>query len=90
MDVVDVTLGDIIVGIDDVDIMSEADLFKALDLRKVGETVSVRILRAVDSDSSGGDVSGNGVGKTGNALRPAMTVKRVEMTVKLKLGEKAE
>ena len=77
-EVVDVTLGDIIVGMDDVDINSESDLFRALDGHKVGDRVKIRLLRAV-VDS-----------KKQTNPETLMAVKREEVTVNLVLGQKAE
>lgn len=41
-----INLGDIIIGIDDNEIASEADLFKALDQYSVGDTVTVLVRRS--------------------------------------------
>eukprot|EP01036_Dinobryon_divergens_P027096 gene27096-35811_t len=38
--------------IDEVEIVSEADLFKALDGHRVGDTVRIRLLRAVDASAT--------------------------------------
>jgi len=41
-----VSLGDIIIGIDNYDIKSETDLFKALEHYKVGDTITLNVLRS--------------------------------------------
>lgn len=78
----DVTLGDIIVGIDDVDIVTEADLFKALDSHRVGDTVNIRLLRAVDTKTA------SGTSRDDKKESGVVAVKREELAVKLVLGEK--
>jgi S1-C subfamily serine protease len=40
-----ISLGDIIIGVDDCDINTEADLFKALEVHKVGDRISLTLLR---------------------------------------------
>ena len=46
-----IILGDVIIGVDDTEIVTEADLFRALETHKVGDTVTLTLLRK-DSDSS--------------------------------------
>ena len=89
----------LIPGIDDVEIISEADLFKALDGRKVGDTVRIRLLRAVDASasrlspspspsplpsSSESDSNSLTVGAT------TISVRREELVLPLVLGQKAD
>ena len=46
-----VTLGDVIVGMDADDISTEADLFRAIEKHKIGDTVTVRVLRPISKES---------------------------------------
>lgn len=41
-----ISLGDIIVGLGDVDVSTESDLFKALEQYKVGDTVKIKVMRS--------------------------------------------
>ena len=45
-----ITIGDIIVGFDGKEIDKEADLFKALEGRKVGDTVTLTVSRSTVSE----------------------------------------
>jgi hypothetical protein len=49
-----IVLGDIIVGIGADKVNSEADLFRAIEKYKVGETVTLRVLRAKSGLTTGG------------------------------------
>ena len=46
-----IVLGDVIIGIDDTEIITEADLFRALESHKVGDVVTLTLLRK-DAESS--------------------------------------
>ena len=46
-----IVLGDVIIGIDDTEIVTEADLFRALESHKVGDAVTLTLLRK-DAESS--------------------------------------
>ena len=50
-----ISIGDIIIGIDDKNIDSEADLFQALETKHVGEKIVMSVLRAVDGGVSPSD-----------------------------------
>ena len=58
-----VLLGDIIVGVDDDDIKTEGDLFKAIEKHKVGDEIILTVRRMSQED--GGNNAYNG-GNTGN------------------------
>lgn len=42
-----IILGDVIIGIDDDSIASEADLLKAIEKHKVGDVINVKVIRGV-------------------------------------------
>ena len=45
-----IELGDIIIGMDEMDIKNEGDLFKALDQHKVGDTIKLKVLRQEEGE----------------------------------------
>ena len=84
-------------GIDDVEIISEADLFKALDGRKVGDTVRIRLLRAVDASASRLSPSPSTLPSSSESDSNSLTVgattisvRREELVLPLVLGQKAD
>jgi hypothetical protein len=84
-------------GIDDVEIISEADLFKALDGRKVGDTVRIRLLRAVDASASRLSPSPSPLPSSSESDSNSLTVgattisvRREELVLPLVLGQKAD
>ena len=87
----------LIPGIDDVEIISEADLFKALDGRKVGDTVRIRLLRAVDASASRLSPSPSPLPSSSESDSNSLTVgattisvRREELVLPLVLGQKAD
>ena len=68
------------------EIVSEADLFKALDGHRVGDTVRIRLLRAVDASATPSTSLSPDSLPTG----PTISVKREELVLPLVLGQKAE
>ena len=69
------------------EIVSEADLFKALDGHKVGDTVRIRLLRAVDASAT---PSTSSLSPDSLSPGPTISVKREELVLPLVLGQKAE
>eukprot|EP01041_Mallomonas_annulata_P001393 gene1393-2681_t len=77
-----ISLGDIIIGIDDNEISSEADLFKALEKYKVGDTITITVLR---TDPKGEGINGSGSGGGG-----VNKFKTNELKLRLQLEAKAQ
>ena len=79
------------------EIISEADLFKALDGRKVGDTVRIRLLRAVDASASRLSPSPSTLPSSSESDSNSLTVgattisvRREELVLPLVLGQKAD
>lgn len=45
-----IEIGDVIVGIDDIEVLNEADLFRALDDHNVGDVVKIKVLSMADGE----------------------------------------
>jgi len=60
-----ISLGDVIIALDDARVDTEADLYRALDKYQPGQTVSLTVVRLVPT---GGTVEGRGRGR-GNELQ---------------------
>lgn len=72
-----IILGDVIIGIDDDGIASEADLLKAIEKHKVGDVINVKVIRGLkisettsysndDDDESGEETNSNQKDKKSN------------------------
>ena len=54
-----VRLGDIIVGVDSMTVDSESDLFKALEGHKVGDKITISVIRSENQDNNNNNNNNN-------------------------------
>lgn len=69
------SIGDIIVGIDEFKVESETDLFEALESHHVGDTIAVSILRPVNDDDSSTAYTRKGSEESTSDRRMIITMK---------------
>eukprot|EP00607_Mallomonas_marina_P008326 CAMPEP_0182418326 /NCGR_PEP_ID=MMETSP1167-20130531/2789_1 /TAXON_ID=2988 /ORGANISM="Mallomonas Sp, Strain CCMP3275" /LENGTH=333 /DNA_ID=CAMNT_0024592485 /DNA_START=487 /DNA_END=1488 /DNA_ORIENTATION=+ len=85
-----ISLGDIIIGIDDFEVSSEADLFKALEKYHVGDYITISVLRSQELPDKATKTDGLGTDKKGRvAGMPGVKMYQTqELKLKLKLDAK--
>lgn len=79
-----IILGDVIIGIDDDSIASEADLLKAIEKHKVGDVINVKVIRGVKiSETTSYSKDDDESGETNSYLQDKKNNQLLDIKVKL-------